>query len=474
MHPDYHHPGLYIAPTSLPSAINQTESAVVAFIGLTEMAQDRNQQSLTLQPVMISSLDEYQQYFGSAPATPVQLQVTESGTGVQIALYRSQLILPEQLLYYSVAHFFASGGRSCYIISAGDYRSPITTKQLQQALGQLSAEHPATILLCPDICNATPRQQPALNQMLLNHCAGNKHRFCILDVPDAIPGQRDSVSSVDHYIRECCAHGTEVLPFGALYYPYLHSDISVILDNRQITIARHKSATAKTRNGTIEPGTSIADKALTARHPRLLKAAEHFIHQQCFATLPPSGAMAAIYQQSDADRGVWKAPANVELAATHSPAVAIDNQMNQQLNSGLSRSIAVNAIRQFPRRGIRVWGARTLAGYDPEWRYINVRRLAGMIHHSVSLTFSQWTRDNNNQTDWNQASAMLDNFLLQLWRQGGLSGSKAEQAYFVNLGLGKSMTQDDIVNGRMIIHIGFAPLSPAEFVVLTFAFQLKA
>jgi phage tail sheath protein FI len=184
--------------------------------------------------------------------------------------------------------------------------------------------------------------------------------------------------------------------------------------------------------------------------------------------VPPSGAIAGIYAAVDASRGVWKAPANVPLQFVIKPAVNIDAKMQEDLNIDTNAGKSVNAIRTFTGWGTLVWGARTLDGNSNDWRYIPVRRLFIMVEASVKNAAFSFVFEPNDSRTWTRVRAMIENYLTLLWKQGALAGSKPEQAFYVKVGLGQTMTFDDILNGRMIVEIGMAPVRPAEFIILRF------
>lgn len=189
--------------------------------------------------------------------------------------------------------------------------------------------------------------------------------------------------------------------------------------------------------------------------------------------LPPSGAIAGVYAQVDTSRGVWKAPANVSLASVVGPWVKIDNKQQEDLNVDVNSGKSVNAIRAFTGKGTLVWGARTLAGNDNEWRYISVRRFFNMVEKSVRLSTNWAVFEPNDTNTWIRVKAMIENFLTNLWKQGALAGSTPSAAYFVNVGLGTTMSQVDILEGRMNIEIGMAVVRPAEFIILKFSHKLQ-
>ena len=175
--------------------------------------------------------------------------------------------------------------------------------------------------------------------------------------------------------------------------------------------------------------------------------------------VPPSGHILGLYARVDNERGVWKAPANEILRGVLGLPYQVDERMQEVLNPR-----GVNAIRQFPGRGIRLWGARTLSG-DPLWKYVNVRRLFIYLERSI-YEGTQWVVfEPNDDRLWERVKDTIRQFLRTQWRNGALMGVKEEQAFFIKCDRW-TMTQDDIENGRLICEIGVAPLRPAEFVII--------
>lgn len=200
----------------------------------------------------------------------------------------------------------------------------------------------------------------------------------------------------------------------------------------------------------------------------LYKVAVGKIYQEA-AKLPPSGAIAGIYSQVDDNRGVWKAPANVSLSNTVRPWVEIDNDQQENLNVDPVGGKSINALRAFPGQGNLVWGGRTLAGNDSEWRYISVRRFFNMAEKTLKQASGWAVFEPNTEMTWIRIRAMMNNFLTNLWKAGALMGSTPDEAFFVNVGLGSTMTENDILEGRLIIEVGMAVVRPAEFVIIKFS-----
>ena len=183
--------------------------------------------------------------------------------------------------------------------------------------------------------------------------------------------------------------------------------------------------------------------------------------------MAPSAAMAGVYARVDNSNGVWKAPANVSINGVVSTAVNMTNEEQEDLNVPLNGK-AVNAIRYFIGDGIKVWGARTLNGNSLDWRYINVRRTIIMLEESIKQACKAYVFENNTATTWLTMKNMIDNFLNGIWRRGGLAGQTPEDAYEVHVGLGDTMTADDILEGYLRITVKVALIRPAEFIELTF------
>ncbi|MCP4362041.1 MAG: phage tail sheath family protein, partial [Chloroflexi bacterium] len=166
-------------------------------------------------------------------------------------------------------------------------------------------------------------------------------------------------------------------------------------------------------------------------------------------------------------------PANVSLSAVIGPVTKITHDDQESMNVDPTAGKSINAIRAFTGKGTLVWGARTLAGNDNEWRYISVRRLFNMIEESTQKATSFAVFEPNDTTTWLKVKAMIESYLYGLWEQGALAGPTSDAAYFVNVGLGKTMTSQDILEGRMIVEIGIAAVRPAEFIVLRFSHKMQ-
>lgn len=175
-------------------------------------------------------------------------------------------------------------------------------------------------------------------------------------------------------------------------------------------------------------------------------------------SIAPSGHIAGIYARVDINRGVFKAPANEEILSITKIAQDVNKREQDVLNP-----IGINALRSFPERGNRVWGARTVSS-ESAWKYVNVKRLFIFVEASIDVG-TQWVVfEPNDEPLWARVRQTITDFLTTTWRSGALQGTTAKDAFFVKCDR-TTMTQDDIDNGRLICVIGIAPVKPAEFVI---------
>jgi phage tail sheath protein FI len=230
---------------------------------------------------------------------------------------------------------------------------------------------------------------------------------------------------------------------------------------------------SRPRFAILDPPPSLDPQALLqfSTQLRSVHAALYWPWLQVFAadaddaldTVPPSGAIAGIYARVDRARGVHKPPANEILRGVAGFEQAVSEEQQSALNL---QGICV--LRFFTGKGHLVWGARTL-GEDPEWRYVPVRRLADFLRASLERGLQWVVFEPNGEPLWLQVRARVEEFLLAQWRNGALIGNKPEQAFFVRCDRG-TMSQTDLDAGRLVLEYGFAPLRPAEFVVVRSGF----
>ena len=449
----YKTPNVYVEEIStIPPSVAEVSTGIPAFIGYTEKAE-KDGEDLTKIPTRISSILDYETLFGKAEESSFEV-TTKDG---EIGTVSNPDI--KYLMYYALRFYFNNGGGACYIISVGNYSDTAKAKaDFVEGLSALEKEDEPTLILLTDAVNlATEADYYDLCTKALVQCNKLKDRFAIFDV---LPEQT-STGGVTNF-RE--GIGTEYLKYGAAYYPYLQTSLNYYYSDDSVTITDESETLAaysgETLNSIKSSNTDLYSKIKTEIGKKRI-------------VLSPSAALAGVYAKVDRDRGVWKAPANVSLASVLAPTVKISNEDQENLNVDPTAGKSINAIRSFTGKGTLVWGARTLAGNDNEWRYIPVRRLFNLIEESIQKSTAFVVFESNNAITWLKVKSMIDSYLEGLWGQGALAGSTPEQAFFVNIGLGKSMTQQDILEGRMIVEIGIAAVRPAEFIILKFSHKLQ-
>ncbi|MCA6219032.1 phage tail sheath family protein [Photorhabdus antumapuensis] len=179
--------------------------------------------------------------------------------------------------------------------------------------------------------------------------------------------------------------------------------------------------------------------------------------------IPASAVMAGVYCATDANRGVWKAPANVVLSGMSDVVERLTEDEQGTMNQK-----GINAIRYFTNQGFVVWGARTQQN-DDNWRYIPVRRLFNAAERDIKQAMRIAVFEPNSQPTWQRVRSAIDNYLHQLWQQGALAGNSPQEAYFVQIGQGLTMSDTDIKQGKMVVKVGMAAVRPAEFIILQFS-----
>ncbi len=315
-------------------------------------------------------------------------------------------------LSHAVYGFFANGGRRCFVVNCKDIAGGGTSRAGLDVLKEIDE---VAIVAAPGLADA------ASYAAVLDHCSGMKDRFAILDCPETVPRldlltqvavvssrkkkpeDTDAGSDSDGGMRPPAS------PWGAVYFP-----------------------------------------RVTVRDP---------LPPNDFVDVAPSGHLAGIYARTDATRGVHKAPANERIRGALNVTYRLTRDEQGELNQH-----GINCIRLFPRDGILVWGARTLAEKGSEWTYVNVRRLFTMVEESIANSTRWIVFEPNEEALWKKIRRDVSAFLSNLWRDGALMGRSPEEAFFVKCDE-ETNPPESIDAGRVVILIGMAPVKPAEFIV---------
>jgi uncharacterized protein len=483
-------PGVYIEEKSaFSSSVVPVATAIPAFIGYTQKAS-RGTKSLRNVPTRIKSFAEFEQLFGGAPKTSFTLGTDGSLEVVAETRY---------LLHSSMRFYFANGGADCYIVSIGDYSSGVNAKDFndlatESGLPTLLKYIEPTLLVAPEAVLLSEADCFSLQQAMVMHCGFEmRNRFAVLDVYNG--DKKRTYDDADVINRFRSGVGANHLQWAAAYYPFvkttivnateidftnianldslaafLTEEVEADLAAGRINAARAqaiKAEVAKVTSAT--PGeVSSLQATLKTISPRLngiLADIADFLN-----VLPPSAGMAGIYAMVDSSINVAKAPANVSLGSVVAPAVQITSDDQEELNLPLNGK-AVNAIRSFMGKGVLVWGARTLDGNSQDWRYISVRRTMTFLEQSIKFAAEAYVFEPNNATTWSTLKATVNNFLVNQWQSGLLAGQSPDDAFSVTIGLGSTMTPNDILDGVLRMTIKVAITRPAEFIVITFEQQ---
>lgn len=509
-------PGVYIKElNAFPNSVVEVPTAVPAFIGYTETQPTPNI------PTRITSLAEFHSKFGGAPKTkfsytapaangaapaggtaPAPAPTGGGAAPANTAAAPPQLVSPADnnrfLMYYGMRLFFDNGGGPCWIVSIGkyDYTKAKEKDKFKDALAALKKIQEPTMLVAPDaVLLDRPGWKEVCQQMLL-HCQDMQSRVSILDVYDGnLPRESDDTKDVITLFRDAV---TDNLNYGQAYYPWVKTSI---VDDSEVSfdfltadgitalkaaLTTEAKATfddkdprqkkllelidkvkpadvgAAESNGKAADPTHLSLVQVSKVYRDAMKAIKDYLNVQ-----PPSAGMAGVYTRVDNFEGVFKAPANTGMNSVIEPCVNINSDEQEDLNVPLNGK-AVNAIRSFVGRGTLIWGARTLDGNSQDWRYVNVRRTIIMLEQSCKNAALAYVFAPNNASTWLTLKNMISNFLTNQWKAGALVGASREEAFSVDVGLGATMTADDILDGFMRVTVKVALVRPAEFIVITF------
>lgn len=472
----YKTPGVYIEEISkFPPSVAQVETAIPAFIGYTQMAKygvedfHADPANPILRPIRITSLLEYELFFGKANSeTTIQVLIEDTNKNGNLVERKvnARIGIPSpNNLYYAMQAFFDNGGGPCYIVSVGPMNGTIDVNALRNGLAEVAKEDEVTLLVFPESQILSDADYASLMTAALDQCDKLQDRFTVMDLKLLAPPQ--TILDAANAFRDLSLP-LEKLKYSAIYTPNVETIFNYLYNEDQVSIFRRVDGGDETEEGKMNAFNPVLTPGADGTQYALIKAAI----DQMPLVLPPSPLVVGQYASTDNTRGVWKAPANVALASVIKPTLKITNDQQDQLNVHPTGK-SINAIRAFTGKGTLIWGSRTLAGNDNEWRYVPVRRFFNMAEESIKKATEGFVFEPNDANTWVKVKAMIENFLTLQWRAGALAGAKPEQAFYVKVGLNETMTALDILEGRMIIEIGMAVVRPAEFIILKFSHKMQ-
>lgn len=468
------------------SSVVEVPSSIPAFVGYTEKtAQDG--ESFLYTPIRISSMAQFCSIFGGAPHHIYSLVNAQVGEQADLECCGKAFMTRRNsvpfMLYYQMLMFYANGGETCFVVTVGDYSvKQITSAELIKGIQALTLERTVTILICPEAIALDNKDLCYEVQAAMVYHCGHKmlNRVAILDVYNGDRARSNSTGDPVTRFRNYI--GYSWLDFAAAYYPWVNASVvsdedlswvNIDLNSLNAILKLEKTQMQNERKLKVDeflatinakPSRSEYKKLhleliqLSDVYPAILKNIVFKLN-----ILPPSGAMAGVYTLTDREKGVWKAPANVALNAVITATSNLTHDEQEDLNLPLTGK-PLNAIRCFYGRGVLVWGARTLDGNSIDWKYIHIKRTIIMIEESIRQTVVLFADCFNCAHLWITLKGMINDYLTTLWKKGALTGLVPEEAFKVSIGLGETMTADDILNGMLRVFVYVALINPTEFV----------
>ncbi|WP_147114392.1 phage tail sheath subtilisin-like domain-containing protein [Tateyamaria sp. syn59] len=502
-------PGVAVLEQSaFPQSIAGVATAIPAFIGPVENPTSPDGTTLVGNTWRISSFEDFKFLFGTPTPSTFLIHVDKFvdqeggllGTDVRYVNQPERVPTGARLLFHGMDHYFANGGGPCHI-------RPIDAAATQQdyvdAIRALESIDEITINVILNTIGANAVNYGALVTASLQSCRRMKDRFTIADVFEARPGgavdnANPSPSLAELVTSEFRDNVTTVaedeLKYGAAYMPDLNTTMPILFDPDTVDIDDASQLITVDAEGNEDGGADLFSGGndlplsdgffqgvIDTVTPANSTPGEKNVEAEVLALLgrtslimPPSPAMAGIYARTDRQRGVHVTPANVGVNNITGPALAITDAEQGLLNVDPTSGKSVNAIRAFTGRGTLVWGGRTLAGNSGDWKFINRRRTALYLEESIATALEQFVFQPNEPKTWVRANRMISGFLLNEWRAGTLTGPTAPDAFDVTIGLGTTMTQQDIIDGLMRILVRVAIPGPAEKIILQFTQKAQA
>ncbi|MEL7003825.1 MAG: phage tail sheath C-terminal domain-containing protein [Bacteroidota bacterium] len=455
-------------------SVPTNDTAIPVFIGYTK----KNPKGVH----KVSSMKEFKETFGQG-----DLILKENG--------KKKFFFQESLFLY-----FENGGGSCYVISVGgqDGGGP-RLNTLEKGLDHLPKIQAGNLVIVPDAASLSLSDKGKFYNSLLERCVelrkngGFVSQFAILDAGRDTEKYTDEKEALDQISgSDDAGDAGDKRDFGAMYHPWLRtsfthkSEISSFLlneDNLLGTLEGIGVIAQANDDGNNEPQfiqeylqTAYQQGITHKEWERLLKDEEKVKDKwmklldkisEINNTIPPSGAVAGVFSRSDSTYGIQKAPANMILKGvieTHTLVTDADQREFNVPHGGKS----INCIRTFVNNGIKIWGARTLNGESDDYRYVNVRRTMNMLQSSIKALLENFVFADNNERTWLKIRTSLNKFLKTMLSRGILYGSTPSEAFDFSVGLGETMTQDDVLNGLIRVEIRVALIRPAEFIEIVF------
>lgn len=446
----YQSPGIYTEEIPNQAQEIVRGKTVAVFIGYSEKHENESGETLQNIPTTVNSILEFEAFFGKAqPEENIEIIVTSVDDLENIAVQFNGNQSSHNL-YYSLVSYFENGGNSCKIVSVGVFKNigeTLSATELITGLHSLKEEKDSLLICIPEDQNLEEEDFYLLQKEILDFCKMYRG-FSLLNLP---ANRKENFRSVVEDYREKTYFDYDTHSYGSVFMPNLTTKISYSFDETLIKIKK------------IEGDVFLYSLKTTDEIQYL-----HYLSliQQFKVTIPPTGAVSGAMIYSENTRGIWKAPANISLNGVLQPAFNITDREKDSLNLDASGK-SINCIRTFAGKGVVIWGSRTLNGNNHEWRYIPIRRLVSKIEKDIEKTLETFIFEPNIEQTWMKLKNLIENHLQKYWREGAFFGAKPEEAFFVKCDH-QTMTDQDILQGKLILQIGISPIRPAEFIILQF------
>jgi len=348
------------------------------------------------------------------------------------------------LLGYAVSHFFMNGGREAYIVRLVSSDAAAAATSIPPP-----ADTPSVGL---SASNSSPPLMGGTSETVL-HPNSIAFEAAIGTPGNPSTGALGLLDQIDLFNLLCVPGETNSATLSVL---------EKYCKSRRVFLIADSDPTVTDFN-TLAGGPGFAGANAAFYFPWLL--APDPLKQNAIQQFPPCGFVAGIYARTDIAGGVWKAPAGTEAAVAGVSGTAV--LLNDQA-IGVLNPVGVNCIRSLPVVGTVLWGDRTIDGIDKsgsDWKYIPIRRLALYVEGSLFRGIQWALFEPNDETLWAQIRLSVRSFMQTLYRQGAFQGSTPKDAYYVRCD-STTTTAIDVTNGIVNIEVGFAPLRPAEFVII--------
>jgi hypothetical protein len=499
-------PGVYInEANAFGNAVGHVATAVPAFIGYTPQASYEEKSYLNV-PHKITSLSQFQaiycypdkdKQYNPEYYLVKQKHLPEKGDYMEIGGDYYSIVPDPSTIYYlynSIKLFFENGGGDAYIVSVGSYGAssgkPMTPgdqivnpnvqlADLTRGLALLKNEEEPTMYICPEATLLPVADNGILMQEMLLQ---NEEMGTAISIFDIIGGRNPDPIMFTNDIETFRNNtGSNGLKYGTAYYPFIGT---TVMQNSDIDYTNLFGGDTKQLEALLNPAdapnpavaaimSNLVALSVIQYQAALINSSKtyglmikHILSDANM--LPPSGGIAGVITVKDNEVGPWQAPANTSIVGAANLPIKLSSSQQENLNVDAVSGKSINAIRFFNGLGILIWGARTLDGNSLYWRYLPVRRTVTFLEQSCKLAAQTYVFEPNDKNTWEGVIAMISSFLNGIWKEGGLQGASAADAFSVECGLGSTMTPEDLLQGFMKVNVKVAVVHPAEFIVLTF------